>query len=167
MTRKIGSSVNYLCENQMNLLGNVVTRSRRISEFSSRSKYSTDSSDGGLRSQGFYFRVTGRMTDSVRYSKLNPPVCTVCVCVRERQKENSKERRRERGTDGNEINVSLWARCSLAAIVPVKTQSIICTRMKYPTLHIVCACECVCVCMCLVDSPYNNKLRAYAVILVV
>lgn len=40
-------------------------------------KYSTDSSDRVLRSQGSYFLMTGRVTDSVRHSKLNPPVHTV------------------------------------------------------------------------------------------
>lgn len=59
--------------------------------------------------------------------------------------------------DGSQISVSLWARCSSAATVPIKTQSIIWIRMKYPTLYSACVCLCECV---LVDSSYKNTLRS-------
>lgn len=63
----------------------------------------------------------------------------ICVCVREGERGIQRVWRREREIDGSKkINVSLWARCSVAAVVPIKTQSIIWTWMKYPTLHIVC-----------------------------
>lgn len=61
--------------------------------------------------------------------------------------------------DGSKPSVSLRARCTVAAAMPIKTQSIIWTTMKYPLCTF-----CVCMSVCLVDNAYKNTPKAHVVI---
>lgn len=103
--------------------------------------------------------MTGRMTDSVRYSKLNPPVYTACVLERASGGESMRQTEEEGERDKWESNqcfiVSLL-QCGCHCANKNTVHHLDLNEIYHPGY-----CMCVCVYVCFVDNWYKNTMKDY------